>query len=87
MLVYLNGNTTHLFPYCRGTYGVPRQVDKPICQCRICLLRAQRIERGREIEKLLAQGMTMEQIGEQMGISRQAVYSLVQRTREEPCVS
>ena len=71
--------------------GIPRCVSCPLAVCRWDLppresarlvRRAQRTVKQAEIRRLLAEGLTVEEAGKQMGISRRSAYRLRARPRE-----
>lgn len=84
MKVYLNGGTTHLFPYCRGTFGTAVEVPDPVGRiCRICIKRQNRLTRGEQLFKLRQEtGVSYARIARGLKVSRQCVRQLVENYKE-----
>lgn len=77
MKVYQNGSTYHLFPECRGVKGEEVEFEKGKI-CGVCERRYTQQVRANDMRLLIDNGFNHAEIGRQFGISRQAVWALVQ---------
>jgi len=78
MIVFKNGNTFHLFSECRGVKGTEEVIENPRPVCGVCERRFVRQTRSADMKLLISHGFSCAEIGRELGISRQAVWSLVQ---------
>ena len=81
MIVFKNGTTYHLFAEYRGVKGTKEVIENPSPVCGVCDRRLSRQVRAKDIKLLLAHGFSKAEIGRELGISRQAIWALVQEAQ------